>query len=193
MGRPRQVSDEQILTATREAVLSLGPGVSLEQVAEQLAVSAPALLKRFGSRKELLLAALSPPEHPEWIAKLDRGPSEKPLVEQLRGIFTDIEEFMRQVLPCMMALRESGIPHTEVHKSPHGPEKGLKALQKWLSAARTRGLVTADDLEACSYAMLGAVQMRSFLTHILRREFSTAAQRRYIDELARLFTRTLTP
>jgi len=55
MARPRLITDEQILTTMRSCVLELGSHVSLDLVADKLGVTAPALLKRFGNRQELLL------------------------------------------------------------------------------------------------------------------------------------------
>ena len=64
MGRPRQITDEQILDTTRTCVLEHGAQVSLDVVAERLGVTAPALLKRFGCRQELMVNALRPPAPP---------------------------------------------------------------------------------------------------------------------------------
>lgn len=69
MARPRQISDEQILTTMCSCVLSHGPQVSLDLVAKELGVTGPALLKRFGTREELMLRALRPPEVPAFLKK----------------------------------------------------------------------------------------------------------------------------
>ncbi len=193
MARPRQVSDEQILASMREAVLAHGPAVSLEQVASELKVSAPALLKRFGNRQRLMLAALKPPDNPEWMESLARGPGAGSLEEQLRELFARIAEFMEQAIPCVVALRESGIPTSQLFPKPSGPERGVKAMQKWLKVAREKGLVTVDELETAAVAMLGSLQMRAFLAHLMKRDFTRPTQRQYVVELARLFTRTLAP
>src|SRR5262245_56950630 len=110
MARPRQVSDEQILAQMRRVVLAHGPSASLELVAQALDVSVPALLKRFGSRQQLLVAALRPPESPEWINQVAAGPTEAPFRQQLLDVFTQISDFMEEAVPCLTVLRESGIP-----------------------------------------------------------------------------------
>ena len=68
MARPRLITDEQILTTMRSCVLEHGAQVSLDVVAQQLGVTSPALLKRFGSLEALMLEALRPPEDPAFIA-----------------------------------------------------------------------------------------------------------------------------
>lgn len=193
MARPRQVSDQQILEAMRSAVLLHGPAVPLESVASALGVTAPALLKRFGSRQELLLRALLPPERPEWVEVLDRGPSDEPLEAQMRAVFGRISAFMTDIVPRITALRESGIAGHQCFGPHRGPEVGLRALQRWLAAARARGLVTASETESAAYAMLGALQMRAFVAHVGRRALTPSGERKYVADLAALFARTLTP
>ena len=57
MGRPRSVSDEQILQATMRVVAREGPlRFTLAQVGEEAGLSAPALVQRFGGKRQLLLA-----------------------------------------------------------------------------------------------------------------------------------------
>ena len=55
--RPRKVSDEQIFMATMRAMSRLGPGeLTLAEIAGEAGVTAGALVQRFGSKRELLLA-----------------------------------------------------------------------------------------------------------------------------------------
>ena len=185
------MSDEQILSVMRERVLAHGPSVSLDLVAEELKVSAPALLKRFGSKQALMLAALKPPDRPEWIERIMKGPGEGPLGAQLLDLFQRISDFMTQIVPCISALRESGIPFNQVYAKRHGPDQGLKALQGWLSQARKQGLIAALETDTAAFAILGALQTRAFYAHLLQREFSERAQREYLGDLVRLFTRAL--
>lgn len=57
MHRPRTVTDEDIFQAAVEAVEALGPnGLTLSAIATRAGISAPALVQRFGSKRELLLA-----------------------------------------------------------------------------------------------------------------------------------------
>lgn len=57
MPRPRKASDEQIFAAAQRAMARLGPGeLTLAAVAAEAGVTAGALVQRFGSKRELLLA-----------------------------------------------------------------------------------------------------------------------------------------
>lgn len=190
MARPRQITDEQILATTRRRVLEQGPSVSLDAVAAELGVTGPAILKRFGSRKALMLAALTPPE-PEWVAHLLRGPGEAPLETQLRELFLKISAFNTAAVPCISALRESGIaPKEMLGRDPH---RGHRALLSWLEKAKARGLVTADELEPIAFAIFGALMGRAFTAHLLGVPFSETERANYAHDLARVFHRALTP
>lgn len=191
MARPRQISDEQILTAMRTAVLAHGPAVSLDQVAASLNVTAPALLKRFGSRQKLLLESLRPPEKVEWIERLDAGPTEEDFRTQLLGHLRSIADFLNLVVPCVSALRESGVSPESIFSRNQPAIAGLQALERWLRKARKLGLIAARETDSAAAAILGAVQNRAFFAHVMKQEFSAASQRRYHEELAELFCRAL--
>lgn len=56
-GRPRTVSDERLLDAVAGAIGKVGPaGLTLAHVAREAGVTTGALVQRFGSKRDLLLA-----------------------------------------------------------------------------------------------------------------------------------------
>ena len=58
MARPRLVSDDVILDATREVLAELGPlKLTLAAVGARAGLAAPTLMQRFGSKRGLLLAS----------------------------------------------------------------------------------------------------------------------------------------
>jgi AcrR family transcriptional regulator len=57
MSRPRKVSDDEVFVATQRAMSRLGPGeLTLAEIAAEAGVTAGALVQRFGSKRELMLA-----------------------------------------------------------------------------------------------------------------------------------------
>lgn len=195
MARPRQISDEQILTTTKRCVLDHGPHVSLELVADELGVTSPALLKRFGSRKQLMLRALVPPHTPPWTAQLEKGPDERPLVEQLEELFRGISSFFAEMVPCISALRESGIGHEEM-MALHGdapPIKNIKAMAAWLRAGAARGLLDCEHFESAATAIMGGITTRQWLGHMYKHHWSERSEREHVRELALFFSRALAP
>ncbi|MGA9526125.1 MAG: TetR/AcrR family transcriptional regulator C-terminal domain-containing protein [Myxococcaceae bacterium] len=176
----------------RTAVLARGPSVPLDRVASTLGVTAPALLKRFGSRQNLLVEALRPPEHPDWMQLLAKGPTEERFEVQLHRILTRLSDFLAEVVPCMSALRESGAAPDTFFANLRGPLPGVIALQRWLAAAREKGLIKAVETESAAYALLGAIQTRALISHFVKQEFSAASRKQYLSDVTALFTRAVT-
>ena len=195
MARPRQVTDEAILETARACVLAQGPGVSLDAVAERLGVSGPALLKRFGSRQALMIAALRPSAMPPWMDVLGEPPTAAPLCEQLHALFERILAFFAQEVPRMSALCESGIPLSAIFDADTAPPpvQGARALADWISRARDLGLVEGEDFETTASAMLGALQGRVFSRHLFKRAWWKRTEREFLSDLATLFSRALAP
>jgi AcrR family transcriptional regulator len=55
--RPRKVSDEEVFAAAMRAMSRLGPGeLTLAEIAGEAGVTAGALVQRFGSKRDLMLA-----------------------------------------------------------------------------------------------------------------------------------------
>jgi AcrR family transcriptional regulator len=192
MSRPRSVSDEQILQTVRRCALEQGANFSLDDVADRLGVSSPALLKRFGTRDRLVFAALKPPS-PDFLSALEQGPTHAPLRAQLKEILASFTGFFSQVFPCMMVLRESNISWQKM-SSLHDDAPTVaarKAIHGWLSRARKAGIVKADEVETAASAMIGAVIARIALDHISKIPLRSVEQSAFVEELASLFSRSL--
>lgn len=195
MSRPRTVTNEAILATARECALERGANVALDVIAERLGVTAPALLRRFGSREAIMIAALRQGEEPPWLRELEAGPDDRPLLEQLTGIVDRIVDFFERTAPLMALLRESGIPLErcfDLKKTPQ-PVRGVWALAAWLERARARGLVEGDDFESAGLAMLGSLHTRAFFNHFLPRSYWKRSRDQYVTDMAVLFTRALAP
>jgi AcrR family transcriptional regulator len=194
MARPRLISDEQILATMKASVIERGPNVSLDLVAERLGVSTPAILKRFGTRQELMLSALRPAEHPPWMELAERGPDDRPFGVQLEEVLGAIIEFFAEAMPCMVALRESGIPHEAIWKQkPAPPVKGLNLLTAWLQRAHAKGLIATDAIDTSATAILGSMQARCFMAHLSQKPITAEARKTYVSEVTQLFVRALAP
>ncbi len=193
MARPQTVSDEQILAAMRASVLAHGPSVSLEVVAETLQVSTPAILKRFGTRKALMLSALRPPMIPPWLALLDQRLETKTLKKQLLSVFQSVQSFMAEVMPCMVALTESGIGLQEVFEDQKPlPLLSIEALSKWLDDGKRRGVVQFAHSQVLATAVLGAFQMRLFSLRLLNLPYRPEEHREFVEQLAAMVEQVCT-
>lgn len=194
MARPRLISDEQIIATTRSCVLERGPHVSVDAIAERLGVTGPALLKRFGNRQELLLKALMPDPNSPWLQRFEARPDERPLEAQLRDHLQATWDFFLEMIPCITALRESGIPQERLFPSKHeGPLRAMQAVGRWLVRARDQGLAEVSAPETVAAALLGAVQHHAFTTYVVNKSFSPRSSREFLDDLAAFFSRALRP
>lgn len=192
MARPRLISDEQILATMRACALEHGSRVSLDLVAEQLNVTAPALLKRFGSREELLVAALKPADDPAWMRAFEQGPDGRPFGEQLLEHFEQVWAYFSEVVPCISVLRESGVsPERVFDLKKNGPTRAIRTMEAWLERAHAKGLIDIAAPETAATAMLGALQTRAFTAHVAKLHYSARSNRAYLEELAELFARAL--
>ncbi|MBW1876853.1 MAG: TetR/AcrR family transcriptional regulator [Deltaproteobacteria bacterium] len=164
MARPRQFSDEEILHATRACILENGPSVSTNVIAERIGISQATLFKRFGTKEDLFLAALVSTEDPPWMATADRGPRPGDLREQLIEIALQILGFFRERMPCIMALRFSGItPERMFARFPVPPPvRGMLAMRSWFATATERGWLQEHDAESSAMALLGTLHFRGF-------------------------------
>lgn len=188
MARPRTVSDERILEETRTAVRLKGARVSLDTIAARIGLSQPALLKRFGTRNKLFIAALRPPERPPFLPRLEAGPDERPLVVQLEELFGDMADFFDDVAPCISALRESGIPPSEVDRKPFGLYT-LNGLIGWLKRAVERGLADCPDPEGAAVALLASMFMPAMLTHHLGKRVWKRDARQMVGPMSSLWAK----
>ena len=173
MARPRQVSDAQILEAARACFLEQGASVSTTVIAKRLGVSQAALFKRFGTKEELLLAALRP--GPEMVRPLldwlEQGPNERPIPAQILELGENVRSFFGRLLPRIAQLRAAGHgpPHCGKGR-PIPPQLVHQALAAWLHRAQEQGRVRPCDTEAAAFALLGALNLQAFL------EFSNGKQ-----------------
>lgn len=79
--RPRKASDDDVFEATHRAMSRLGPGeLTLAEVAAEAGITAGALVQRFGSKRDLLLAlAKRASAAPEGYLDALRGKHRSPL------------------------------------------------------------------------------------------------------------------
>ena len=135
-------------------------------IAEKLGVTSPALLKRFGTKEELLCEALAPPENPPFLATIEAGPTDSPLDEQMLELAREIATWLRSMTPRFAALRASGLMYQMIRKKfdVPPPVRTLHALTDWFSRAAERGLVKPNQAGTMASMMLGSLHIRIFIT-----------------------------
>ncbi len=170
MARPRQFSDEDILATARECFLSHGPGVSTTHIAGELGMSQAALFKRFGTKEDLMIAALLPKDPVAWVALLDGGPDpQRSVQDQLHDVALAALSNFGRVMPCFATLKAGGVEPSALMKrfDVPPPLRAQLALARWFEAARDQGRVQTTDPGSLAMLFLSAMHSRSILRHIL--------------------------
>jgi AcrR family transcriptional regulator len=155
------VSDEEILEAARACLLAQGPAVSVATIAQRVGVSGPAVLKRFGSKEQLVNRALlseSPPD-------LSQGPEPGPLRPQLVAILLRTERLLLNAAPRLATMRAGGVQGSQWLDRPH-PRRARENLLAWLKKARTTHHLAHPDLEAAADLLISLVEARGFLAWV---------------------------
>lgn len=193
MVRPRQVSDEEILEAARQCFIEHGPSVSISVIADKVGVTQPALSKRFGSKKNLLLEAMLPEAIPQWTLSLADGPDERPFAEQLLEIGERGTEYFADLLPRLMVLRNARLDPSEIisRYEVFPPVVSLRALSEWLERAYEKGMIREVDFTQAAMSLMGALHIREFLSHIGRHAVPEPDYDSYAIQLVDLFMRGL--
>ena len=166
--RPRQVSDQDILDAARDCFLEHGASCATTVIAERVGLSQAALFKRFGTKQNLMVQALGPPEKLPWLEVIHEGPDDRPVDEQLREIARLIARFFEHKLPEIQILLRAVDPElVREHVIKRGPLPTMMALHGWLVRARERGLVREDlDIQTVMYAMVGGLHSHGMLARM---------------------------
>lgn len=189
MGRPRQVLDEDILTAARECFIEHGASVSTETIAARLGVSGPALLKRFGSKRELLKASFRVGSLPPWLPLLEAGPDEREMPVQLLELVRAIDAFFREMVPAFSVLREAGITPEEWRgdQSEHPPVRTHYAMMGWFQRAQALGKMRQGDASVMASLFLAGLQSRYFLAHLSNEHVPTEQEDPWLERVVDTF------
>ena len=193
--RPQKHSDEVILRTARECFVELGPAVPTGVIAERLGVTQPSLFRRFGSKRELMIAALCPTGSPRWLLELQSGPTAAPFAEQLRAVALGLTRFFAEIAPRLVALRASGIPPAEVFAAYDEPPPlaALNGVTHWLERCQKRGLIVCSECRETAAAFLGAFQFPTFLAHTANLGTIDVDEKARVDAVVHLFCRALVP
>ena len=183
MVRPRQISDDDILSAARECFLEHGPGLATGVIAKSLGVSQATLFNRFGTKEELFRSALNLPQA-SWAENLSDGPTDAPIEEQLEELALSILQFFEQMMPTLVILRASGIAPTDFAEPGLEPPpiRHHKTLKEWFERAHTQGLLDVPHPETAAQAFMGSLHARAMVAHLWGKPMVPMSNPEYIQQ-----------
>lgn len=194
MARPQQVSDEEIIEATRACIMKYGPGVSTTVIADQIDVSAQALLKRFKGKQNLVVAALKPLIQGEGSITLPGVEDTRSLAEQLREVAERAVGFFQPTLSALYLAKWSGLPRERLMGATTPPPVSLvRDVADWLESLHQRGIVRCVDFESFALGFLGATHIRGILECATGDAPIEEHYDDYLDLIARIFAAKLAP
>lgn len=194
MSRPQTVSNEQILKTACRCFLEHGPSVSTETIASELGVSSQALLKRFQTKRELLLASILPPETAAWIPPVEAGPDDRPVRVQLSEIVDQLAEYYVDIARRMLVLQFAGFNPDELkgRYKELPPLRNIRIVASWFERAADQELIRRTDFQVVAMTVLCALHGQAMLTGFLGRHPTRHSRSEYVDAVVDLILRGLT-
>ena len=195
MARPQTITDEQILETAKACYLEHGPAVSTDVIAGLLGVSPQALLKRYGTRNELMIAALRPPAVAPWVPLAESGPDDRPIAVQLASLLEQVAVYFDDIARQFAVLRWSHIDLAQVmadYKEPP-PLVGIRTLAAWLERAALRDLIQPTDFRGTAMMLLSALHGPTMLTDILGLHPTGHTRKEYVHLLVATVLHGLLP
>jgi len=188
MGRPKEVTDQQIVVAARRCFLARGAAVPAGDIARELGVSHTTLFNRFGSKTALMIAALAPPETVPWVAALDAGPDDRPIREQLVEHCKAMSAYFQDLQAGLAVLQAAGISRAKMFpgRKEAAPVRAFRALGGWLRLAQDQRRLAPCDVETLAATILGALHGWAFMARICGQSTTRAAGERHVERFIAL-------
>lgn len=196
MGRPRAISDEEIIAAARRCFLERGTGISAAEIGTELGVSHTTLFNRFGSKEGLMLAALGAPKEIGWVAALEAGPDSRPFRDQLVEHLKVMSTYFQELQAGIALLEASGIDSAKVWKQRKGvsaPEQARDALVGFLKRAQKQGRIADTDVDTLASTLLSALHGWASTTRVCGGSTSRASGSRYVERFIELLWKGIEP
>jgi AcrR family transcriptional regulator len=188
MGRPREVTDEQIVIAARRCFFEHGAAVSAVDIGRELGVSHTTLFNRFGSKEALLIAALGPRAQVPWVAALESGPDARPMREQLIEHAKVISAYFQELQAGLALLRAAGVAADKTYRgrTSEPPVQAFRALSGWLRRGQRQGRLAKCNVETLAATVLGALHGWASTARVCGLSTAPTAGERHLERFIEL-------
>ena len=184
MGRPKEVTDEQIVVAARRCFLEGGAGVSAEDIAREVGVTHTTIFNRFGSKEALMIAALGPPEKIPWVAALEAGPDDRPIREQLAEHCMVMSAYFQNLQAGLAVLHAAGITRAKVwggRKGEPPPVQAFRALTDWLRRTQDQERLAKCDVKTLAATIIGSLHNWALIARVCGQSTVPATGERHVE------------
>jgi AcrR family transcriptional regulator len=161
MARRTTITDELILSTAREVFLEEGIQAQTSKIAQRAGISEGTIFKRFATKDELFLAALSIPYPPPWHATLDKLVGVGDIKENLITLGVELLTYFQHVMPNIIASSGmKGLPRPMPGQDDLGENsplaQDLKSIHFYLSREADLGRIRQMDVEILTTLLFGA-------------------------------------
>lgn len=132
MGRRKLIEDDELLARVREVVIKEGITVSSRRIAETVGISSSVLFQRYGSKENLLFAAMAPPA-PDMNALMGSGRRRGHGLAQLERLAAGLLAYFREFVAVVAPLANHPAFDYETFRERH-PNSPLEKLIAELTA-----------------------------------------------------------
>jgi AcrR family transcriptional regulator len=150
MGRPKRISNEDLLDVAREVFVQEGIGASTRVIAKRAGISEAAIYQRFPTKAELFFAAMTPPAL-DVDNLLSVPPAQASALEHLERIALEMLAYFRELVPILVPLMSHPSFDFEEFASRHPsmPVSRLRIeLRDHLATLRDAGTIGGDPSAA---------------------------------------------
>lgn len=156
MARPVSITDEQIVAAARVVIAREGVGATTRAIAREAGVAEGSLFKRFASKEALLLAAVRPPDVPDWVRTMEelagRGDPRANLMRLARAMVA----FVRDRLPLLTLVWSLRLTHPPDESGGEAPAtRDRRRLAEYLASEVALGRLRSDNPAALAEVLFG--------------------------------------
>jgi AcrR family transcriptional regulator len=183
MPRRKQVSDEQLVSVARQVFLRAGAKAPVSLIAKALGVTSAALFHRAGTKKRLMISAmtLSDPREYTLLELLQEGPRpDEPVREQLIDILVRLATHLAIVTPCMLLMHSAGM---KFGKRRELPGKTRSYLANWLRRAQRLGDLDFGNATMAAEALVGTMEARNMFRYLDGKPVALADERVFARSL----------
>jgi AcrR family transcriptional regulator len=155
MPRSRTVSDEAILDAVRVLALRIGPArLTFAAAAAEVGLSAATLVQRFGTKRDLLLAA-DKRSIDVWVGALDRSTAASPLARVVEGLVLAVDDVTTpELMANAVAMLQLDLADPDFHAETL---RGARAVRSHIERALTTALDAGELRAGTNVAMLATL------------------------------------
>ena len=147
MGRRKLMEDDALLAKAREIFVREGINVSSRKIASQIGISNSVLFQRFGSKLELLFAAMAPPA-PDMSSLRQARSRRRDASSHLEQIALALLGYFRELVPVLLPLATHPSFDYEAFRKRHPDsplEKLMAELTTILDEKRRNGEIDCPD------------------------------------------------